>query len=138
MGQIFVSSAYLHFKNPQMFLQTCSLLTKTILILYTKYWYSKTDVLLIPCTQIFLYFNLQIFTFNVCYKTNKYQTLTLGASTQSERDKWMDKIIYNLDFNLEGLGSATKLTWVQLKTGELLHIFAVFPRFMGIPKNTAD
>ena len=81
--------------------------------------------MLIPYTQIFLYFNLQIFTFNVCYKTNKYQTLTLGASTQSERDKWMDKIIYNLDFNLDGLGSATKLTWVQLKTGEL-HIFAVF------------
>jgi len=60
---------------------------------------------------------VEIFTFNVCYKTNKYQTLTLGASTHSERDKWMDKIIYNLDFNLEGLGSATKLTWVQLKTG---------------------
>jgi hypothetical protein len=86
--------------------------------------------MLIPYTQIFLYFDLQIFTFNVCYKTNKYQTLTLGASTQSERDKWMDKIIYNLDFNLEGLGSATKLTWVQLKTGEL-HIFAVSPRFTG-------
>ena len=60
---------------------------------------------------------VEIYTFNVCYKTTKYQTLTLGASTQAERDKWMDKIIYNLDYNLEGLGSATKLTWVQLKTG---------------------
>ena len=65
---------------------------------------------------------VEIFTFSVCFSSNKYQTLTLGASTLSERDKWMDKIIYNMDFNLDGLGSATKLTWVQLKTGIFLEI----------------
>ena len=65
----------------------------------------------------FAHQQVEIYTFDVCYLTNKFQTLTLGAATASERDKWMDKIIYNLDVNLEGLGSATKLTWVQLKTG---------------------
>ncbi len=48
------------------------------------------------CGEAFAQSNVEIFTFNLAYFSNKHQILTLGAASVSERDKWMDKIIHNL------------------------------------------
>ena len=45
---------------------------------------------------------VEIFTFNVTYMTNKHHVLSLGAATPSEREKWMDKIVHSLDYKLTG------------------------------------
>ena len=60
---------------------------------------------------------VEIYTFNIAYMTNKHHVLSLGAATPSERDKWMDKIVHSLDYKLPGMGPANKLCLTQLKTG---------------------